>query len=158
MFVSGNLTASRLRYNDLGNTQDQDPFQAVGRDAVVGVFAEEGGGEGAEDGGDTEQQRRPSTAMPQQVMRILVRERTPSPIIDYELYATIIQVILKFDFRRCPSHVSTFLTTYICIFLSGCIEFVWRGFSSLFARSKHSSVDTIDSRSWYCSVGDSWCE
>ena len=99
MFVSGNLTASRLRYNDQGDTQDQDqdPFQAVGGDAADGVFAEEGGGEGAEEGGDNEQQRRPSTAMPQQVMRILVRERTPSPVIDFELYATIIQVIVKFE-------------------------------------------------------------
>jgi hypothetical protein len=35
--------------------------------------------------------------MPQQVMRILVRERTPSPVIDFELYATIIQVIVKFE-------------------------------------------------------------
>ena len=93
MFVSGNLTASRLRYNDLVCTNDsfQQQAAAVGDDYVDGG-AVDGGGDDVLGGGDIEQQRRPPTAAPQQVMRILVRQRTPSPIIDYELYATIIQV------------------------------------------------------------------
>lgn len=89
VFVSGNLTAGRLRYNDLADTRDTS--QAAGED-VVDVFAEEVRADSGEVGGDIEQPRRPATAAPQQVMRILVRERTPSPVIEYELFATIIQV------------------------------------------------------------------
>ena len=95
VFVSGNLTASRLRYNDLVSTNDscqqKAAAAAVGDDYVDGG-AVDGDGDDVLGGGDIEQQRRPPTAAPQQVMRILVRQRTPSPIIDYELYATIIQV------------------------------------------------------------------
>ena len=88
VFVSGNLTASRLRYNDLEDTRDTS--QELGEDIGDVFAAEEVRGESD----DIEQPRRPHTAAPpQQVMRILVRERTPSPIIEYELFATIIQVI-----------------------------------------------------------------
>ncbi len=89
VFVSGNLTAGRLRYHDTVDTRDSS--QASGED-VMDVLAEERRAESGEIGGDIEQPRRPTTAALQQVMRILVRERTPSPLIEYELFATIIQV------------------------------------------------------------------